>query len=223
MSPESTGTPRLVLASQSPRRRELLERIGCRPDVRPVDADESVGPGEKARDLVQRLARTKATAIEVGPDEVVVAADTEVALDGTSFGKPADLADAAAMLRRLSGRPHQVHTGVAVRLGDRIAVGVSDVTVVMRPLDEALIDWYLSTGEPLGKAGAYALQGAGGLLVRSLEGSPDAVVGLPLALVDELAAEVGVELRDLTHGTASNGPASNGTASNGTASNGATP
>ncbi len=200
MSPETTGTPRVVLASQSPRRRELLERIGCRPIVRPVDADESVLDGEKARDLVQRLARTKANAIDAEPDELVVAADTEVALDGVSFGKPVDLADAASMLRRLAGRAHQVHTGVAVRFGGRVAVGVSDVTVVMRPLDDALVDWYLSTGEPLGKAGAYALQGAGGLLVRSIDGSPDAVIGLPLALLDDLAAEVGADLRRFTSG-----------------------
>jgi septum formation protein len=195
---------RLVLASASPRRRELLGRLGVPFEVHPVDADEAPRPGEAAADLVRRLAVAKAEAALVavadGDDAVVVAADTEVVLDGEVLGKPADAADAAAMLRRLAGRTHEVLTGVAVAAswGDTAAVEsrVARTAVTMTELADAEIAWYVATGEPLDKAGGYGIQGGGGLFVSSIEGSWDNVVGLPLALTRRLLAVVGIHPGD---------------------------
>jgi septum formation protein len=193
---------RLILASASPRRRELLGRLGVAFEVHPVDADETPRPGEAAADLVRRLAVAKAEAALVdlagvaGDDTVVVAADTEVVLDGEVLGKPADADDAARILRRLAGRTHEVLTGVAVAAswGDTAAVEsrVARTAVTMTDLSAQEIAWYVGTGEPLDKAGAYGIQGAGGLFVSSIEGSYDNVVGLPLALTRRLLAVVGI-------------------------------
>jgi septum formation protein len=191
---------RLVLASASPRRRELLGRLGVPFEVHPVDADETPRPGEAAADLVRRLAVAKAEAALVdvadGEDAVVVAADTEVVLDGEVLGKPADADDAARMLRSLAGRTHEVLTGVAVAAswGPTAAVEsrVARTAVTMTELSDDEVAWYVATGEPLDKAGAYGIQGAGGLFVSSIEGSWDNVVGLPLALIRRMLAVVGV-------------------------------
>lgn len=200
--------PVLVLASGSPRRRELLERIGLTPVVRPADLDESPLPGERAEALVLRLALAKAAnaaaaaasttaavsaRAAAGSDEVVLAADTEVVLDGRALGKPADDAEAATMLTALAGRTHEVMTGLAVQRGELVVTERVVTTVTFRPLRHREIAWYLATGEARGKAGAYALQGAGAVLVERIEGSDTNVIGLPLPATVALLRRVGLD------------------------------
>ena len=188
----------VVLASASPRRHDLLSHIGLRFEVRVPDIDESPIPGDEPLGYVRRLALAKASAINATSGELIIAADTTVDLDAAIMGKPNDDRDARSMLRRLSGRTHRVHTGVAVRLGDRELADVCTTSVTFVPLDEAMIDWYVATGEPFGKAGSYALQGAGAVLVFGIDGSVSNVIGLPLHVVVDLAARLGVPL--LTRG-----------------------
>ena len=185
---------KVILASASPRRHELLSQIGVRFEVRVSDIDESPIEGEDPVAYVRRLAIGKAAAISTAPDELVIAADTTVDLDSVILGKPNDDHDARSMLRRLSGQTHRVHTGVAVRLGARELADVCTTLVTFVSLDEATIDWYLATGEPLGKAGSYALQGAGAALVSGVDGSVSNVIGLPLHLVVDLAGRLDVTL-----------------------------
>ena len=184
----------VVLASGSPRRHQLLAQIGVRFTVRVPDLDESPEPGETPSVYVRRLAFAKAAAVSAEPDELVIAADTTVELDGEILGKPVDNDDAASMLRRLSARTHRVHTAVAVRHGDLAEAEVCTTLVTFVQLDEALVQWYVGTGEPIDKAGSYALQGAGGALVQLVRGSVSNVIGLPLHVVIELAGRCGVEL-----------------------------
>jgi len=188
----------LILASASPRRQELLRGIGLVFTVVPADADESLRPGEKPVDYVERVARDKAMAV-VGKlgmgatgDVVVLAADTTVDVDGEVLAKPEHDADARRMLRLLSGRTHQVHTAVvAWRIsGLQTATVTTDVTFV--ELDEATLDWYLATGEHRDKAGAYGIQGAAGALVSRVDGSPTNVIGLPLAETVALLHRCGI-------------------------------
>lgn len=190
--PDNAPGPRLVLASASPRRRDLLAKalvksgIGFR--IVPSHADETRRRGEPPDAYVARIAEAKArTVARRCPDAWVLAADTAVTLDGTVLGKPADVADARDMLRRLSGRTHRVLTGFV--LCDRTdAAGPAQVVtshVHFRTLSEAVIDAYLDTGEPFDKAGAYAVQGAGRALVDRVDGSLSNVIGLPL---DEVGA-----------------------------------
>jgi septum formation protein len=190
---------RLVLASGSPRRRELLALLGVPFDVIPVDLDESARPGESPHDLVRRLAIDKAGSVAVSDldvidviDVVVLAADTTVEVAGEILGKPVDADDARRMLRSLSARTHQVHTAVAVRRGVRTEHDIVTTFVTMSPMTEASIEWYVATGEPFDKAGAYAIQGAGGAFVTAIEGSASNVVGLPLTTVVELLRCQGV-------------------------------
>ena len=185
---------RVVLASASARRHDLLSQIGVRFEVRVPDIDESPIEGEDPLDYVRRLATGKARAVTSAPDELVIAADTTVDLEATIMGKPSDDRDARWMLRGLSGRTHLVHTGVAIRLGAREVADVCTTSVTFVSLDETTIDWYVATGEPFGKAGSYALQGAGGALVTSIDGSVSNVIGLPLHVVVDLAGRVGVAL-----------------------------
>jgi septum formation protein len=194
--------PRLVLASQSPRRRELLEQLGLALEVRPAFTDEAVLPGEDARTYAARVAHEKVRAVSrderLAGDEVVLGADTVVVLRGEVLGKPRDGADARHMLRRLSGAPHAVLTAVCVRRNAG-ALGVEldaivETAVSFAPLSEAQIAWYVSTGEPLDKAGAYAIQGAGGAFVLGVSGSVSNVVGLPLAETVDLLRRAGFPL-----------------------------
>jgi septum formation protein len=187
--------PKLVLASSSPRRREILASLGLTFEARAADVDETLLPGESASDAAERLARAKAETAAAGtPEALVVAADTLVVLDGDALGKPRDRADARRMLATLSGRAHDVVTGVACAHGGRIVSGRETTRVVFAPMSGAEIAAYSATGEPDDKAGAYALQGIGGLFVERVEGSPSNVVGLPVRLLYRLASELGVDL-----------------------------
>ncbi len=196
--PGMSDHPRLVLASASPRRSELLELLGLRFSVRAASIDERPEAGEQPTEFVLRAARDKALAVaRSGPPGVpVLGADTVVEVDGDLLGKPATPDEAAAMLRRLSGRVLRVHTGVALIIGGRCEGLVDTAAVRFRELDDATVRWYVDTGEPLDKAGAYAVQGAGGLLVVAVEGSPQTVIGLPVHRLPELFALVGLDLWD---------------------------
>jgi septum formation protein len=185
--------PRVVLASQSPRRRDLLSLIGIAHVVRPADVDETMRAGESPDALAERLARAMALAVRATePDAIVIGSDTIVVLDGEVLGKPASADDARAMLRRLSARTHTVVTAVAVVRGDRVASGVERVTVTFRALDEHAIDRYVATGEPMDKAGAYGIQGFGATIVERVDGDYFAVMGLALGRLIELLASLGV-------------------------------
>jgi septum formation protein len=185
----------VLLASSSPRRRQLLASLGFTFDVRAASIDESLRPGENPFDAAERLARAKAVSVSSGEgDALVVAADTLVVLDGQALGKPASREDAARMLRALAGRRHEVVTGLALSLGGRMVSGREVAEVVFAPMSDEEIRAYAATGEPDDKAGAYALQGLGGLFVERIEGSPSNVVGLPVRLFYRLAAALGVSL-----------------------------
>ena len=176
--------PKLVLASASPRRRELLARLGYRPELRPTAIDEGRQAGETPVQLVRRLAREKAlAAARAAEDALVLGADTVVCLDDQVFGKPADFAGAEATYRALAGRWHQVLTAVAVVDGVKVQQILSRNAVFLRPLSTAEARAYWASGEPLDKAGAYAIQGQGAFLVERVNGSWTNIVGLPL---DEL-------------------------------------
>jgi nucleoside triphosphate pyrophosphatase len=184
----------VVLASGSPRRRDLLDQLGVTFTVAVPDIDETPRSGEDPVGYVGRLAVAKSAAVAAPGDALVIAADTTVDLDGRILGKPADAAEATAMLKALSGRTHRVHTGVALRRGAVSNAGVATTLVTMTPIGDHALRWYVGTGEPLDKAGAYAVQGAGGVFVERIRGSVSNVVGLPLHLVVRLAAELGVPL-----------------------------
>ena len=188
--------PLLVLASASPRRQELLRSLSLTFAVLPADVDETLLAGEDPFEAAERLARAKAEAAtaRAPAGALVVAADTLVVLDGRALGKPADREEARAMLSALSGRRHEVVTGVALSLGGRVASGRDVTEVDFAPLSPAEVEAYAATGEPDDKAGAYALQGIAGLFVTRIEGSPSNVVGLPVRLLALLARELGVDL-----------------------------
>jgi septum formation protein len=194
LSPQSS----LVLASASPRRRVLLGRLGLPFEVVPSDADETPPPGLGPEDVAVELALVKALAVAARrPGQVVIGADTIVALDGEMLGKPRDDDEAAAMLRRLRGRWHTVSTGIAaVRDGpaERTCRDVVTARVRMHDYPDDVIARYVASGEPRDKAGAYAVQGLGGALVAEVQGSELAVVGLPLRRLAELLRECGVAL-----------------------------
>lgn len=184
---------RLVLASVSPRRARLLREAGYDFDVAPAAIDESRIDGETAHDYVSRLARDKAAAVAPRfPDRVVIGADTVVVIDEAVLGKPVDDAAAIDMLGRLSGRCHEVLTGVTLRLGAQVVGGVEVTRVTFATLDDARIRWYVGTGETGDKAGAYAVQGIGSRFVERIEGSYTNVVGLPIPLVGRLLRQLGL-------------------------------
>ena len=191
------GSAQLVLASGSPRRLEILTGLGIRVRQCPVDVDETVESGESAESLVRRLALAKAEAgRSPGTGGLpVLGADTVVALDGRVLGKPSGRDEAVDMLLALSGRSHEVLSGVAVAdgRGDRIRVRVSRSIVRFRDLQRNEAEFYWSTGEPRDKAGAYGIQGVGGIFVSHLEGSFSGVMGLPVAETEELLRMAGVD------------------------------
>jgi septum formation protein len=184
-----------VLASSSPRRAELLRAAGVPFVVRSIAVDESRHPQEAPADYVQRLAREKAAAVEPGPAEVVLGADTAVVVGEACLGKPADSAEAAAMLRLLAGRSHEVLTGVAlIDPGGVVAVEMVATGVTFAPMTEAEIAWYVATMEPYDKAGGYAVQGLASRYVTAIAGSYSNVVGLPVELVYRMLRAQGVDV-----------------------------
>ncbi|MDX8357401.1 Maf family protein [Sphingopyxis terrae] len=188
--------PSLVLASTSPRRRELLARIGLEPArIAAPDIDETPLKGELPRAYVARLAESKARAVDRSADEVVLAGDTTVAVGRRILEKPADEADLRRMLGLLSGRRHHVYSGVCVVGADgRPRVRVADTVVAFKRLTPAEIDWYVASGEGMGKAGGYAIQGKAEMFVRFLSGSHSNVVGLPIFETRALLTSAGVPL-----------------------------
>jgi len=186
--------PAIILASASPRRRQLLDLIGLAHQVRPAHIEEVRSDDESPTDFALRAARDKALAVAADADLPVLGSDTVVEIDGAALGKPIDRADAVRMLRLLSGRTHRVHTAAALVCGDSCHALVDTTFVTFRSLSDAMIDWYTSVDEPMDKAGAYAVQGRGGLLVAGIDGSPHTVVGLPIHRLPELFERCGLDL-----------------------------
>ena len=187
---------RVVLASSSPRRRELLNLVGITHEVRPANLDETRRPRETPRRYAERLARGKASALaQRDPSLITIGADTIVVVDRKILGKPVDETDAARMLRLLSGREHTVITAVAVAHGRELRSAVEQVRVKFRRLREEEIEAYIATGEPMDKAGAYGIQGFGATIVERVEGDYFAVMGLPLVRLVALLSDLGVSYR----------------------------
>ena len=185
--------PRVILASQSPRRRELLTLIGIPHTVLPADLDERYRPGEQPAPHAERLAREKAAVVaRREPDALVIGSDTIVVVDGDVLGKPRDGAHAMEMLTRLSGRSHVVMTAVAVQWRGEVRSSVETVSVTFHSLSRTDIDAYIATGEPMDKAGAYGIQGYGATIVERVDGDFFAVMGLPLQRLVRLMGELGV-------------------------------
>lgn len=187
----------IILASNSPRRRELLGQMGLKDfQVSAPNVDETVEPGLSPAEMVEELSlrKARAAAEKAGPEDLVIAADTVVALDGKVLGKPRDREDAFAMLSALSGREHRVYTGVTVLRGEGAATGHEETAVAFRALEPGEIRGYIATGEPMDKAGAYGIQGLGALLVSGIRGDYCSVVGLPVFRLGRMLADFGVEL-----------------------------
>jgi septum formation protein len=186
-------SPRVILASQSPRRRELLALVGITPEVRPADIDEAYSPGETPTTHAERLARGKCAVIaEREPEALVIGSDTIVVVDGEVLGKPTSEGGAAHMLRRLSGRTHIVVTAVAVAWRGETRSAVEEVTVTFHSLSDDDIAAYIATREPMDKAGAYGIQGYGATIVERVDGDYFAVMGLPLQLLVRVLRELGI-------------------------------
>lgn len=192
--------PRLILASQSPRRRALLEQIGVPQfDILVPDADESYDPTLTPQEIVCSICRKKAEAALVlanDPDAIIITADTMVFLDGMRLGKPTDEADAAQMLRSLSGRTHTVCTGVSVARGERIETQAETTAVTFRTLTDAEIAAYIASGDPMDKAGSYGIQGKPALFVSGIEGDYFNVMGLPLHRLGQMLKGFDLDLFD---------------------------
>jgi septum formation protein len=187
---------RVVLASGSPRRRQLLDLIGIPHEVRPSNIDESLKGRESPRKHAERLAREKATAIASKDGNVVtIAADTIVVIDKKILGKPSNAVDAGSMLSLLNGREHTVITAVAVARGQKLKSAVEEVAVTFRKMSDDEIDAYIATGEPMDKAGAYGIQGFGATIVKRIEGDYFAVMGLPIVKLVLLLGELGIDYR----------------------------
>lgn len=184
----------VILASGSPRRRELLQQMGLHFTVITSDADEQCPPMSPEM-LVQTLSRRKAAAVVAAhPEDLIIAADTVVCLDGLVLGKPADEADAARMLALLSGRSHQVFTGFTVQRGSQICSETECTTVHMRTLSSEEISRYIATGEPMDKAGAYGIQGRGGVFISGIEGDYYNVMGLPICRLGQVLQSFGLQV-----------------------------
>ena len=184
---------RVILASQSPRRRELLSLVGIAHEVQPADIDESFLTGERPRDHAERLARGKAETVAARePQAVVIGSDTIVVVDGDVLGKPADENDAVRMLARLAGRSHTVVTAVAVSWRGETRSAVEEVGVTFHPLSRVEIDAYIATGEPMDKAGAYGIQGYGATIVARVDGDYFVVMGLPLQRLIRVLDALGI-------------------------------
>lgn len=191
---EAAAAPRLVLASGSPRRALILRALGVPFRVVESGVDEALRPGEDGEAAVVRLARAKAERVARGESLPVLAADTEVICDGSVLGKPESPDHARRMIQKLAGRAHLVVTGVCLVVGDEVRVGIERTTVTFGPMSEREIEWYVASGEPMGKAGGYHVDGRGAYFIQSVAGSPSNVAGLPVRLVLGLARDCGVDL-----------------------------
>ncbi|MEY3961078.1 MAG: hypothetical protein RIR14_1732 [Pseudomonadota bacterium] len=190
---------RFILGSGSPRRKELLAQLGILPDaITPPDIDEDPKKGELPRPYCARLAREKAAAVQAGPEDIVLCADTTVALGRRILGKPRDAGEAAAFLTMLGGRRHEVITAVAVRRGDRVWTRESVSAVKMKRLSDVELNAYLASSEWQGKAGGYAIQGAAGAFIPWISGSFTGIVGLPLAETAALLQAAGYPVWSVT-------------------------
>lgn len=191
----------VILASASPRRKELLERLGWSFRVLPSDADESVQPGEAPEELVKRLSLLKGKkAARSNPDALVISSDTIVVLEGRVYGKPRDDAEAFEMLSSLSGKTHSVYSGLSLSWRGKTLCQCDRTEVTFRPLSAEDIRAYIATGEPRGKAGAYAIQGMGSLFVSGIHGDFSTVVGLPVALLGTMMERLGFRLSEILRG-----------------------
>ena len=192
-------TSKIVLASRSPRRKDILEKLNLSFLIDPPDIDESPIKNESPINYVQRISAAKAELVAQRHDKqcIVIAADTTVELQGEIFGQPRDLDEARLMIHKLSGKTHAVHTAVSVRCEIRIATAVDTAQVTMREVTSELLEWYIGTGESIGKAGAYAVQGHGAALVAGVTGELDTVIGLPVRLLTRLLADLEIDLKTL--------------------------
>jgi septum formation protein len=199
LNPVRPSSPQLILASSSPRRRQLLEQLAVRYEMALVSVDETPGAGESAESYVQRVAAEKSRSgwRITGGRLPVLAADTEVVLDGEVLGKPRNFQHAEVMLKRLSGRSHRVLSAVSLRRGDEHWEALSVSSIWFRDLTQQEINAYLASGEPHDKAGSYAIQGRGALFVCRLEGSFSGVMGLPLFETARLLTRVGIDTATL--------------------------
>ena len=184
----------LILASKSPRRRQLLEQMGLQFRVVTAQADETMDPAKPVDQEIGRVSRLKAEAVrsQVQAEDIIIAADTLVCIDGKRQGKPHTEREAAAMLRQLSGRDHTVMTGVSVSRGDRTQTFTEQTRIHFRSLSEAEIQAYVATGEPMDKAGAYGIQGLAGLFVTALDGDYYNVMGLPICRLTQVLRSFGI-------------------------------
>lgn len=191
------GEPRLILGSASPRRLALLAQIGIVPvDIRSADIDETPTRGEDARAYVRRIALAKAAALDLAGDEVLLCADTTVAVGRRILGKPASRDEAAGFMRLMSGRRHRVLTAIVIRQGDRTRDRLVETTVRMRPIGTAELEAYLDIGDWRGKAGGYAIQGAAAAFIPWIQGSFSSVVGLPLSETAAMLAACGITMKE---------------------------
>mgnify|MGYP002631423846 FL=1 len=192
-------TSKIILASRSPRRKDILEKLNLSFIIDPPDIDESPLKNESPINYVQRIAAAKADLVAQRHDHqcIVIAADTTVELNGEIFGQPRDLDDARLMIQKLSSKTHKVHTAISVRYNQEIANSVDTASVTMREVSSELLEWYIGTGESIGKAGAYAVQGHGAALVADLSGETDTVIGLPVGLLLGMLGNLGIDPKTL--------------------------
>lgn len=189
---------RLILASQSPRRKALMELFRLPFTVRVADVDESMDPGKAPEEEVARVSRAKAEAVERASEDIVVAADTIVVCDGRILGKPKSESEAFQMLRLLSGRTHQVMTGLTVLRGDTVSTSAQITQIRFRPLSDGEILAYIRTGEPMDKAGAYGIQGGAALFAEDIQGDYYNVMGLPVCRLGQVLRRMAPEIMEET-------------------------
>ncbi len=190
---------KIVLASRSPRRKDILEKLNWSFVIDPPDIDESPLKDESPINYVQRISAAKADLVARRHDQqcIVIAADTTVELNGEIFGQPRDLDEARLMIQKLSGKTHNVHTAISVRHNRETANAVDTASVTMREVSSEMLEWYIGTGESIGKAGAYAVQGHGAAMVADLAGEIDTVIGLPVGLLIGMLGNLGIDPKTL--------------------------
>ena len=190
---------KIVLASRSPRRKDILEKLNFSFVIDPPDIDESPFKNELPIIYVQRISAAKADLVAQRHDQqcIVIAADTTVELNGEIFGQPRDSDEARLMIHKLSSKTHKVHTAISVRYNQEVANSVDTANVTMRVVSSELLEWYIGTGESIGKAGAYAVQGHGAALVADVTGEIDTVIGLPVGLLLGMLGNLGIDPKTL--------------------------